>query len=310
MVVDLWDSVGHSFISPFADSSFPPTGGENKAGAGSTRASHRQQGAFSLYRSQILRDLWALQALLAHMQPGFGMIQVELDATQNFVIDDILITQPNDRPALHVERVLLQTLIRGRDQPIRAVPANAGANFQPANAVEVLSAESLQEVRREVAIDFRKVSWRRFICFEPRRSSFASPSSTAPSWRISAGKLRPWSTSVARMTQKVMNVQTSEFGLNSDQLNAHHTIAAAMASAATIMMNALNLFIGFSLFYPPNRSLRSCLRPCRRADQSIGFDPWFLTGCQPGCEHAEPLWRNKFVAAFRGHEKYGHMAIL
>jgi|HubBroStandDraft_2_1064218.scaffolds.fasta_scaffold214436_2 hypothetical protein len=92
------------------------------------------------------------------MQPGFGMIQVELDATQNFVIDDILITQPNDRPALHVERVLLQTLIRGRDQPIRAVPANAGANFQPANAVEVLSAESLQEVRREVAIDFRKVS--------------------------------------------------------------------------------------------------------------------------------------------------------
>jgi hypothetical protein len=75
------------------------------------------------------------------------------------------------------------------------------------------------------------------------------------------------------MTQKVMNVQTSEFGLNSDQLNAHHTIAAAMASAATIMMNALNLFIGFSLYYPPNRSLRPCLRPCRRADQSIGFDP-------------------------------------
>ena len=46
------------------------------------------------------------------MQPRFGMIEVELDATQNFVIDDKLIAQLNDRPALHVERVLLQTLDR------------------------------------------------------------------------------------------------------------------------------------------------------------------------------------------------------
>src|SRR5271169_5142896 len=83
--------------------------------------------------------------LLAHMQPRFGMIEVELDTTQNFVIDDKLIAQPDDRPALHVERVLLQTLIRGRDQSIRSVSANVRANFQLANAVVVFSAEPLHE---------------------------------------------------------------------------------------------------------------------------------------------------------------------
>src|SRR5271166_7013830 len=41
-----------------------------------------------------------------------------------------------------------------------------------------------------------------------------------------------------------------------DQLNAHHTIAAATTSAATIMMNALNLFIGFSLYFLPTDLLR------------------------------------------------------
>ena len=41
------------------------------------------------------------------MQPRFGMVEVDLDAPQNFVIDDKLIAQPNDCAALHIERVLL-----------------------------------------------------------------------------------------------------------------------------------------------------------------------------------------------------------
>src|SRR5580704_19412293 len=106
------------------------------------------------------------------MQPRFGMIEVELDTTQNFVIDDKLIAQSDDRPALHVERVLLQTLIGGRDQSIRSVSANVRANFQLANAVVVFSAEPLHEFRREVAIGFREVSQRGFMRFEPRRSFF------------------------------------------------------------------------------------------------------------------------------------------
>jgi hypothetical protein len=59
--------------------------------------------------------------------------------------------------------------------------------------------------------------------------------------------------------------------LNDGQLNAHHTIAAAIASAATIMMNALNLFIGFSWYYPPN-ILGPVCGPCHRANHSVGFD--------------------------------------
>ena len=47
-MVDLWDSVGHSVISPSADGFFPPTGGENKAEVSSTCASHRQQGVLGL----------------------------------------------------------------------------------------------------------------------------------------------------------------------------------------------------------------------------------------------------------------------
>jgi len=109
--------------------------------------------------------------LLAHMQPRFGMIEVELDAAQNFVIDDILIAQLDDRPAFHVESVLLQTLVGGRGQPIRAISGDARANFQLANPVVVFSTEPLHELLR-VAIDFRKVSQRCFIGFQPRRSFF------------------------------------------------------------------------------------------------------------------------------------------
>jgi hypothetical protein len=45
--------------------------------------------------------------LLADMQSRFSMIQVDLDAAQNFVIDDKLIAQLNDRPAFHIEGFLL-----------------------------------------------------------------------------------------------------------------------------------------------------------------------------------------------------------
>jgi hypothetical protein len=41
------------------------------------------------------------------MQPRLGMVEVGLDAPQNFVIDDKLIAQPNDCATLHIERVLL-----------------------------------------------------------------------------------------------------------------------------------------------------------------------------------------------------------
>lgn len=53
---------------------------------------------------------------------------------------------------------------------------------------------------------------------------------------------------------------------NNGQLNAHHTIAAARASAATIIMNALTLFIRFSLRHPPNRFIsprHAVRRACR-----------------------------------------------
>jgi hypothetical protein len=54
-------------------------------------------------------SFWAnsVRVLLADMQSRFSMIQVDLDATQNFVIDDKLIAQLNDRPAFHIERFLL-----------------------------------------------------------------------------------------------------------------------------------------------------------------------------------------------------------
>ena len=55
------------------------------------------------------------------------MIEVALDAAQNFVIDDILIAQLNNRPALHIERVLLQSLLGGREQSIRAISARTRA---------------------------------------------------------------------------------------------------------------------------------------------------------------------------------------
>jgi hypothetical protein len=99
--------------------------------------------------------------------------------------------------------------------------------------------------------------------------------------------------------------------LSNDQLNAHHTIAAATTSAATIMMNALNLFIGFSLYCSLNRSLRPCLRSVspRRPIHPALTSP-YLMGCKPDYEHAEFFLKNKFISACRGHEKYGQMIVL
>ena len=100
------------------------------------------------------------------------MIEVVLDAAQNFVIDDILIAQLNNRPALHIERVLLQSLVGGREQSIRAISARTRAYFQLPDAVVVFSTKSLHDVCWKLAIDFPKVSLRRFIRFQPRRSFF------------------------------------------------------------------------------------------------------------------------------------------
>src|ERR1700740_48951 len=52
-----------------------------------------------------------LVILIRAMQPRFGMIEVALNAAQNFVIDDIFIAQLNNGPAFHIERVLLQALV-------------------------------------------------------------------------------------------------------------------------------------------------------------------------------------------------------
>src|SRR5271165_6256980 len=76
--------------------------------------------------------------------------------------------------------------------------------------------------------------------------------------------------------------------LNNDQLNAHHTIAAATTSAATIMMNALNLFIGFSLYFLPT----GLLTPRYAGHMATTTNPTALTSgslpvCKPGYEHAE-----------------------
>jgi hypothetical protein len=46
-------------------------------------------------------------SLVVSVQPCFGMIEVALNAAQNFIIDDIFIAQLNNRPAFHIERVLL-----------------------------------------------------------------------------------------------------------------------------------------------------------------------------------------------------------
>lgn len=92
------------------------------------------------------------------MQPRFGMIEVELDTTQNIVIDDVLVAQLNDRPALNIERRLLQTLVGGSDQTIIAIFATARANFQLPDAVIVFNAEPLHDFRRKKAVYFRQVS--------------------------------------------------------------------------------------------------------------------------------------------------------
>jgi len=141
------------------------------------------------------------------MQPCFGMINVALNAAQNFVIDDIFIAQLNNRPAFDIECVLLQALVGGRDQPLRTITASPGVYFQLPDPVVVFSAESLHDVRRELAIDFRKVSQRCFIRFQPRGSflhvceSIIHHSKLANQhWQTQA-----WSTSVARITEKVMN---------------------------------------------------------------------------------------------------------
>jgi len=67
---------------------------------------------------------------------------------------------------------LLQALVAGCDQPIRAISANTVAYFQLPDTVVVFNAESLHDVRRELAIDFRKVSQRCFIRLQPGRSFF------------------------------------------------------------------------------------------------------------------------------------------
>src|SRR5258708_29735688 len=82
-------------------------------------------------------------------QSRFGVIEVELDTTQNIVIDDILVAQLNDRPALNIERRLLQTLVGGSDQTISAIFASARANLQLPDAVIVFNAEPLHDFQRK-----------------------------------------------------------------------------------------------------------------------------------------------------------------
>jgi hypothetical protein len=69
----------------------------------------QKTGALRSATAKEATGFWAyfVRVLLADMQSRFGMIQVNLDAAQNFVIDDKLIAQLNDRPAFHIKRFLL-----------------------------------------------------------------------------------------------------------------------------------------------------------------------------------------------------------
>jgi len=113
----------------------------------------------------------SLRPLMRRCAPGSMRLSQRGAAARN---------QANDRraragsalEAFHIERVLLQALVGGRDQPISAISASTRAYFQLPDAVIVFSAESLHDVRRELAIDFPKVSQRCFIRFQPRRPFF------------------------------------------------------------------------------------------------------------------------------------------
>jgi hypothetical protein len=69
----------------------------------------QKTGALRSATAKEATGFWAyfVRVLLADMHSRFGMIQVNLDAAQNFVIDDKLIAQLNDRPAFHIKRFLL-----------------------------------------------------------------------------------------------------------------------------------------------------------------------------------------------------------
>jgi hypothetical protein len=76
---------------------------------GNQRRVAQKAGALRSATAKEVAGFWAnsFRVLLADMQSRFGMIQVDLDAAQNFVIDDKLIAQLNDRPAFYIERFLL-----------------------------------------------------------------------------------------------------------------------------------------------------------------------------------------------------------
>ena len=76
---------------------------------GNQRASGTEDRSAAFRNRKEATGFWAyfVRVLLADMHSRFGMIQVNLDAAQNFVIDDKLIAQLNDRPAFHIKRFLL-----------------------------------------------------------------------------------------------------------------------------------------------------------------------------------------------------------
>jgi hypothetical protein len=87
-------------------------------------------------------------------QPRLGQINVALNATQDFIIDQILIAEPNDGPALNLERFVRKPLV------FRRKKAERGAGtfwFRPRNLLNVVFIFDAQPFQR---VSLRGVAFR------------------------------------------------------------------------------------------------------------------------------------------------------
>src|SRR5436190_1510582 len=76
-------------------------------------------------------------------QAGFGEIDIVLDAAEDFVVDDALIAQLQDRATLNSQRITRKLLIFCGEQAARFFVARF-ADFQLPDAVVVLDSQALE----------------------------------------------------------------------------------------------------------------------------------------------------------------------
>ena len=85
-------------------------------------------------------------------QTRFSEVEITLDAPQRLVIDDVFISQPNDRSAFNLQGVILQSLVLRRGDLTAAIFWISSTKLQLLYSLVVFRAQAVDDIGREAVV--------------------------------------------------------------------------------------------------------------------------------------------------------------